>query len=327
MGRSRVVRIADEEIGRSEGGEPRCGRLGFVARAKTQWLGEGVGDADGVGFASAGETVEDPITAGGGALWVAERVETGRCLGKAGEQRALSQREVGQGFLKIEAGSLGGADAQISVIEAVEVGSEDLWFGPLRLKLPSGEGFADLGERISFCGCRGNLDELLGDGGGTGDNPPIEEKIASGPASGEVIDSAVVVEPFILSGERAVDQVGRELIRRDGRGTRRIRKREVGDRRAVAVHDHGRGLRVLQQTRGQGCAERCDPPADADDDGGGQRRPDEMADMCQVRFQDGSKCHNPCGNEARKSANSRGSGESGLIRNPPAGPNRDFSKL
>ncbi len=89
-------------------------------------LGEGGGDAGGVGFFAGGEAFEDEVPAFGGALRVAQGVEARGRLWQAGEQCTLGEREVGEGFLKIEARCFGGTDAEVAVIESVEVGGEDL---------------------------------------------------------------------------------------------------------------------------------------------------------------------------------------------------------
>ena len=89
-------------------------------------FGEGGGDAGEVGVSAGGEAVEDEVSAFGGALWMAQGIEAGRRLRQAGEQGALGEREIGEGFLEVETSSFSGPDAEVSVIEAVEVGGEDL---------------------------------------------------------------------------------------------------------------------------------------------------------------------------------------------------------
>ena len=100
--------------------------MGFVEWPEMEGFGEGGGDAGGVGFSAGGEALEDEISAGGGALWVAQGVEAGWCLRQASEQGALGKREVGKGFLEVEARGFSGPDAEVAVIETVEVGGEDL---------------------------------------------------------------------------------------------------------------------------------------------------------------------------------------------------------
>ena len=210
-GRSRVVWIWDLGFGGLDG-EPRGG-LGFDERAKGERLGEGGGDAGGIDFSGGGEALEDGVAADDGPLGMADGIEAGRGLGQPGEQGALGEREVGEGFLEIEPRGLGGADAEISVVEAVQVGGEDLAFRPGHFQAAGGERFADFGERTAFGGRRGNFDELLGDGGGAGNDPPFGEQIAARPQCGQQIDAAVVVKPLVLGGERAGDEVRRNFVR------------------------------------------------------------------------------------------------------------------
>ncbi len=107
------------------------------------------------------------------ALRMAQGIEARRRLREAGKQGALGEREIGERFLEIEARGLGGTGAQVAVIEAVEVGGEDPGLGPAHFQTPGGERFMDFRERRAFRRRGGDFDELLGDGRGPGNNPPV----------------------------------------------------------------------------------------------------------------------------------------------------------
>ena len=126
--------------------------VGSVELAQAERFGAGAGD----GVRIVGEVAGHPVEHGGaafeGALRVAQRVEAGGCLGQAGEQRALGEREVGERLLEKVAGRLGGSAPQSAVVEAVEVLVEDpvLVAGHLE---PAGEQhFAELGGSLRGAG-------------------------------------------------------------------------------------------------------------------------------------------------------------------------------
>ena len=84
-----------------------------------------------------------------GAVRVADRVVPRGRLRESGEQGALGEREIGERFLEIEASGLGCSDAQVSVVEAVEVAGEDLLLAPTSFDAPGGGGFIKLVAEVS----------------------------------------------------------------------------------------------------------------------------------------------------------------------------------
>ena len=114
---------------------------------------------------------------------------------------------IANGFLKIETRGLGGAGPQIPVVEVVEVGGENLALGPSHFEATGGEGFVDFSQRAALRRRRGDFDQLLGNRGSSRDDSSFGEKIPSCPQGGKRVDSPVVVEAFVLSGERAGDEV------------------------------------------------------------------------------------------------------------------------
>ena len=71
------------------------------------------------------KAVEDPVAAFKSCRRVAERIEPRGSLGEAGEEGGFGERKVGERFVEEEAGGGGTALAVGTVVESVEVSSED----------------------------------------------------------------------------------------------------------------------------------------------------------------------------------------------------------
>ena len=245
------------------GGEPRGG-LGFGERAEGERLGEGGGDAASALISRGGKAREDGVAPDQRALRMADGIEPRRGLREACKQGALGEREVGEGFLEVETRGFGGADAEISVVEAVQVGAENLVFRPSHFQTAGGESFVEFSERTAFRGRRRDFHQLLGDGGRAGNHPPLGEEITARPQRGERVDPAVSVKPLVLRGDRAGDEIGGNFIQRDRRSARRVRQREMQDRRAMAVEQLRRGGGIFEQAVGQRNGEWQREPAEQD---------------------------------------------------------------
>ena len=95
----------------------------------------------------------------------------------------------------------------VAVVEFVEVGEEDGLFRVRHFEAACREDFVDFAAKGAAGGWGGNFDQLLGDGGGTGDRSTVAQAIKGRARQGEEIDTAVPEDAFVFGGERPIDPV------------------------------------------------------------------------------------------------------------------------
>ena len=217
--------------------------MAFRKRPEIQGFGAGGGNTRGI--VGRGEAVEHDAAAREGAGRVLQGIEAAGGLRETGEEGAFAEGEVGERLLEVEAGGFGGPSTMVAVRQAVEVSGEDLVLRPLHLEVSGEQGFAELGAEGARGGGRGEFDELLGDGGGTGDAAAVEHGVLGGAGGGEQVDAAVGAEALVLGGEGAGDEVGGDLIERDRRAAGEVGEDEVVERLAVAVQEDWGGGGVV----------------------------------------------------------------------------------
>ena len=135
-------------------------------------------------------------------------------LGQPGQQRGLGQGQVGHVFGKV--GLRGGVCAigKVAVIEFVEINLQDLLFGIAAADLGGEDGFVDLARQRLFGREEDQLDQLLGDGAGAGDEAALQDGIVERAQERDRVNAGVVVEIGVLGGDGGLQQVGRHAIQR-----------------------------------------------------------------------------------------------------------------
>ena len=167
----------------------------------------------------------------------------------------------------------GGFDAggPVPVIDAVQVHLQDLVFAVARLERGSDHRLAQLDEDRSFRRLdHRDLGELLGDGAGALLGPPGNRVDDAGLDHARPVDAAVVVEVFVLDGDRRVFQQRadvRQFDRLDGDALRVA----LLDQIMVAILDpDGAGGKVELARIGEGGGCIGDRPQDQEEEDGGR---------------------------------------------------------
>ena len=185
-----------------------------------------------------GHAAENPVLAAHGAVAVVMRVEARRGLGQTREQRGFGGAEVGEGFAEKMFRRGGDAEAEVAVIEAVQVFGEDAVFAPDLLEPQGLRGLAEFGgERARTRTWFGDFDELLRDGGTARNDAAVTHEARGGARGREPIDAGMIPEAFVLRGERGGDEVRRNL--REARGMREtaVVVRKLAQRAVVAIDE------------------------------------------------------------------------------------------
>ena len=207
----------------------------------------GCGDLPGVVVPFLRKAIEDPVAALQGGLRIVDGIVQARRLGKAGEKGTLGKGKVPEGFAKVEPGRLPASLAMVAVIKPVEVGGEDLLLGPAVLKMAGGQAFADLGENVALGWGGTDLHQLLGDGGGSRNNPAIVKEIARGPCGGKVVHAVVGEEALVLRDQGGVEKGGRDVFWGDRLMTEEVCSRGIIEHHPAAVEDPRRAFRIRLQ--------------------------------------------------------------------------------
>ena len=215
-----------------------------MAGDQLRLLDEGGGELRLVDVALFLHPPEDPELPPSRGLEVSPRVQFGGFVGKPGEQGGLGEGEVAEGFAEIPPRRGPRSGELVAVGETVEVGGEDGLLVGGHLEMPRGEGLDELGPEIAAARGRAQFHGLLGDGRGTGDEPPVEHRVAHGAEDADEVDAAVGEETRVLRREGGVDEMLRELA--EGGGL-------VGAKLAVEEPPHRPVLPVDEEESGRCC--------------------------------------------------------------------------
>ena len=219
-------------------------------RGEARGFGERGLEARGVEVAEVVHAAENPVLAAEGAGAVAVRVEARGGLREAREERGFGGAEVGEGFGKEMFGGGGDAEAEVAVVEAVQVFGEDAVFGPELFEAQGLGGFANLGgegARARF----GDFDELLGDGGAAGENAAVPDEAPRGAQGGEGIDAGVLPEAFVFGGKGGVDEGFGDLFEAGWVREAAVVVGDFAEGATVAVGEFEAGRRGLAQRGGE----------------------------------------------------------------------------
>ena len=169
-----------------------------------------------------------------GLLFVAGRVEPGRRLQEAGDDRAFEQVELGRRFAEI-AVRRGvdpiGAGAEI---DPVEVDFEDLVLGEAVFEPQRQQRFADFAAEVALRRQEHDLGELLGDGAAALGEMAGAQIGEPGAQEADRIDAEMLVEAPVLGGDHRFRQKRRHLLQGQ-RLTEQIAK--AGDEAAILGED------------------------------------------------------------------------------------------
>ena len=99
----------------------------------------------------------------------------------------------------------------VAVVDAVQVGLQDLGLGVTVLELHREDRLVELAQDRPVTGKVDVLGQLLGDGAATLGDPALEEVLAGRPQDAEQVDPAVAVEVVVLDRDRSPLHAGRHL--------------------------------------------------------------------------------------------------------------------
>ena len=181
-----------------------------------------------------------------------EGVQEGRPLRQPRQQGAFRQGQAGHLPAKVETRRSSGPPAQISVIQAVEIGLQNFLLAHAHLHAPGLEKLPGLGPQVPACGRIGILGELLGDGGRPGHNLPACGIRRCGAGQRQEIRPSVAEKAFVFRRQGSLKKHVRNLPEPDRLRVVIIRSRQCGDSAAVPVQDHGAPLFRMEQPFRQG---------------------------------------------------------------------------
>lgn len=219
---------------------------------------------------------ENPFLPGFGGVEVPTRIQAGWGLGDAGEEGALGQAEMAWRRAEIVLGSGIDTAVEVSVVESVRVGGENLVLGPNLFEPECLDCLPGLRPQGASTGV-GKFDQLLRDGGRPADDPTVPGPLEGRPYAGAKIDAAVFTEPRILGRESRGDQGGRQ----GGFAGRVVelpaRRRGGPQEDAVAIHQFQSASRWIEQRRRQRNESNADRHHDSRDakpqNSSGEHRP------------------------------------------------------
>jgi hypothetical protein len=199
---------------------------------------------------------------------------------RRGEGRGLDHGEM-LGFLaEVALGGRGDAVVAAAEINAVDVELEDALLAVEALLDALGE--EDLGEfpaQGAVLQLEGLAGELLRDGRGPLVDPLRAEAVVERPDDPDVIDPVVLVEAAVLGREEGVDEVGRDVVERDGAA---VLHEDASEFPTVPVENPARHLDFLEGGEVEGLGEVVAglqvKEGTCHADGGGDEEKDEEKD-------------------------------------------------
>ena len=184
-----------------------------------------------------GEHVEHQVAPRQRTIRVTPRVEVGRSLDHADQQRHLVELELGQRLAEeILAGQAEAMDRSLPILaeeHLVEIGLEDVALVVVQLQQHRHHRFVDLAAQAAFVAQEEVLHQLLGQGAaalaqlaGRGVDPHR-------PRHGLQRHTMVVPEVAILDRDQGVDQVGRHLVELDQDAILMVRRIQAADQQRL----------------------------------------------------------------------------------------------
>ena len=173
---------------------------------------------------------------------IERRVEVGRLLRNAGQQRGLGQVQLRGRLVEVGLGGRLDAVRAVPVENLIEIHGQDVVLGELPLQGDGRQRLApfaldrDLGaNRLGMDGAH----ELLGDGRAAGRSRAAgDDERAAG--DGERLDTFVAPEGRVLGGDRGVDEIGRDLFERHECPPAVVLIGDLLQEHAVAIENAGR---------------------------------------------------------------------------------------
>lgn len=202
------------------------------------------------------KSCENPVSAFESGPGIAMWVEPGRGLGEGGEEGTFGEGKIGERFVKKEAGGFGASLTMGAVVEAIEIGGEDLVFTPAGFEAAGDHRFGDFFGEGAFLALGRNLDELLGDGGSSGNNLIRTKVVVEGTGGGGVVDTGVLEEAFVFGCESGLDEVIGNFFERSWLVAEVVLAGKVGEFLAMTVEENavrgGWGLECLGKRTQEG---------------------------------------------------------------------------
>ena len=190
-----------------------------------------------------------------GPLPVLERVVVGRRLNQPDQQGALGQVQVADVLAKVGLGRRLDAVGHVAEIDFVQVKGQDFVFGvaagdaPGQQRLPQ---LAAVGLLVPLFGVHQQVaGQLLGDGAGPGDDPPVAQVEPGRTEDGPQVHAGVFVKAGVLRGDDGLPQRRGHLGQRHRRMKAAVRRRHLEQQPPFAVIDlaAGRGGIGVQPRR------------------------------------------------------------------------------
>lgn len=186
-----------------------------------------------------------------GGIRILPRVQPRRRLRQTGQEYRFGKRENPGGLSKIGLSRGFRTKPPVSVVETVQIGFEDALLLPLALQPQGRKPFPDLSRQGPLAACRRDLDELLGDRGGAGNNASVPQIPQRRGGGGIHVHAAVFPKARIFNadGDHGHPKAGvfqSHRIALSGQG-----RRQDGNGLSLRIGDDRRGGRRPIQAPGQ----------------------------------------------------------------------------